>query len=56
VGGFSVYHCASVMVGVAIEFMISASALREVRFVLFDNDARDAFENELKKRFTAPHR
>jgi O-acetyl-ADP-ribose deacetylase (regulator of RNase III) len=56
VGGFSIFSCASVMLGVAIEFMIGASALREVRFVLFDKDARDAFENELKKRFTAAHR
>jgi O-acetyl-ADP-ribose deacetylase len=56
VGGFSVFHCASVMIGVAIEFMIKAATLREVRFVLFDKDARDAFESELKKRFTAPHR
>lgn len=55
VGGFSVFHCASVMVGVAIEFMIQATTLREVRFVLYDKEAKDIFENELNNRFTAHH-
>jgi len=56
VGGFSVFHCASVMVGVAIEFMIKTTILREVRFVLYENAAKDIFENEMKNRFTAhPH-
>lgn len=54
VGGFSLYHCASLMIGVAIDFLLSASVLREVRFVLFDSVARDVFEKELKHRFTAP--
>ena len=49
------FHCASVMVGVAIEFMIKATLLREVRFVLYDQEAKDVFENELKNRFTAHH-
>ncbi|TSA19262.1 Appr-1-p processing protein [bacterium] len=53
VGGFSLYHCASIMIGVAIDFLLSASALRDVRFVLFDSEARDVFEKELKHRFTA---
>ena len=53
VGGFSLYHCASLMIGVAIEFMITAATLKEVRFVLFDDEARDIFEKELKHRFTA---
>ncbi|MBF8295142.1 MAG: putative phosphatase [Bacteroidetes bacterium] len=53
VGGFSLYHCASLMIGVAIDFLISTSGLREVRFVLFDSEAKDAFEKELKHRFTA---
>jgi O-acetyl-ADP-ribose deacetylase len=55
VGGFSVYQCANVMVGVAIEFMISAATLREVRFVLFEKTAKEAFDAELKNRFTARH-
>ena len=56
VGGFSVFHCASVMIGVAIEFMIKATVVREVRFVLYQEEARDIFENELKTRFTAHQR
>ena len=55
VGGFSVFHCASVMIGVAIEFMIKATVLREVRFVLYEQSTKDIFENELKNKFTAHH-
>jgi O-acetyl-ADP-ribose deacetylase (regulator of RNase III) len=53
VGGFSLFHCASVMLGTALEFMVGSSKLREVRFVLFDEEAREIFENELKNRFSA---
>jgi O-acetyl-ADP-ribose deacetylase (regulator of RNase III) len=53
VGGFSLLHCASLMIGTALDFMITSSRLREVRFVLFDDEAREVFENELKLRFTA---
>jgi O-acetyl-ADP-ribose deacetylase (regulator of RNase III) len=53
VGGFSPFHCASVMLGEAIDYMIGASGLREVRFVLFDDEARAIFENELKERFSS---
>jgi O-acetyl-ADP-ribose deacetylase len=55
VGGFSLYHCASVMIAEAIDFMIRASCVREVRFVLFDAEACEIFEKELKNRFTAHH-
>jgi O-acetyl-ADP-ribose deacetylase len=55
VGGFSVFHCASVMVGVAIEFMIKTTLLREVRFVLYEKESKDIFETELRNRFTAHH-
>ena len=55
VGGFSVFHCASVMIGVAIEFMIKATVLREVRFVLYEQSTKVIFENELKNKFTAHH-
>jgi O-acetyl-ADP-ribose deacetylase (regulator of RNase III) len=55
VGGFSLFHCASVMIGVAIEFMIKATTLHEVRFVLYEKEAEGIFENELKNRFTAHH-
>ncbi len=53
VGGFSLYHCASLMIAEVIDFMIGATRLREVRFVLFDAEACEIFENELKARFTA---
>lgn len=52
VGGFSLYHCASLMIGEVIDFMMGATKLREVRFVLFDVEACEIFEKELKSRFT----
>jgi O-acetyl-ADP-ribose deacetylase len=55
VGGFSIFHCANVMIGVVVEFMIKATVLREVRFVLYEQSAKDIFENELKNKFTAHH-
>jgi O-acetyl-ADP-ribose deacetylase (regulator of RNase III) len=55
VGGFSLYHCASLMIEVAIDFMMKAEKIRELRFVLFDDEAKDIFEKELKHRFTAHH-
>lgn len=53
VGGFSIFHCARVMIGVAVDFMIKATTLREVRFVLYEKETEEIFENELKNRFTA---
>ncbi len=53
VGGFSLYHCASLMIGEAIDFMINATNLREIRFVLSDAEGCAIFEKELKSRFTA---
>jgi O-acetyl-ADP-ribose deacetylase (regulator of RNase III) len=53
VGGFSLHHCASLMIGAAIEFLQQAKKLREVRFVLYDAEAKEIFEQELKHRFTA---
>jgi O-acetyl-ADP-ribose deacetylase len=53
VGGFSLYHCASLMIGEVIAFMVGATKLREARFVLFDAEACGIFEKELKSRFTA---
>lgn len=53
VGGFSMHHCASIMLGAAIGFMIDAGKLREVRFVLFDDESLAIFETELRNRFSA---
>lgn len=52
VGGFSLYHCASLMIGEVLDFMVRAAKLREARFVLFDAEACEIFEKELKSRFT----
>ncbi|MCX6134739.1 MAG: macro domain-containing protein [Ignavibacteriales bacterium] len=52
VGGFSLYRCASLMIGEALDFMIRTAVVREVRFVLFDAEAFEIFEKELKNRFT----
>lgn len=56
VGGFSMHHCASLMIGTAIEFMLTSSKLRDVRFILFDAEATGIFEEELRHRFTAKSR
>ena len=53
VGGFSVYHCAKIMITEAIEFLQHSRYLRTVRFVLFDRPTFDAFEEELKLQFSA---
>lgn len=53
VGGFSMHHCASLMLGAAIDLMIGAKSLREVRFVLFDEESCAIFEAELRNRFSA---
>jgi len=53
VGGFSPFHCASLMLGAAVDFMAGSTQLREVRFVLFDDETREIFENELRHRFSA---
>jgi O-acetyl-ADP-ribose deacetylase (regulator of RNase III) len=52
VGGFSIYHCAKIMITEAIEFLIKAENVRLVRFVLFDAETFHAFEEELKIQFT----
>jgi O-acetyl-ADP-ribose deacetylase len=53
VGGFSVFHCAKIMITEAIDFLQSATHVRLVRFVLFDQQTYDAFEQELKLQFSA---
>jgi len=53
VGGFSVYHCASIMLGEAIAFLSESRILRHIRFVLFDEETYAAFQEELKMQFSA---
>src|ERR1041384_7856593 len=53
VGGFSIHHCASIMITEAVEFLVRSKRLREIRFVLFDTPAYAAFEAELKLQFSS---
>lgn len=53
VGGFSVFHCAKIMLSETIRFLTSSTYLRLVRFVLFDEETFTAFEEELKLQFSA---
>lgn len=52
VGGFSVFHCAKLLINEAVDFLQKADALRSVEFVLFDEASFDAFEAELKLQFS----
>ncbi len=53
VGGFSVFHCAKIMLTEAIDFLMKSKSLRHIRFVLFDKQTFDAFEQELKLQFSS---
>ena len=52
VGGFSIFHCATIMITEAIDFLQKSKHLTGVRFVLFDKPAYDVFEQELKLQFS----
>jgi len=53
VGGFSVFHCAKIMLTEAIGFLMTSRNLRHIRFVLFDDSTFGAFEEEIKLQFSA---
>ena len=53
VGGFSIFHCAKIILTEAIDFLTKSTHLKHVRFVLFDKQTFDAFEEELKLQFSA---
>lgn len=53
VGGFSIFHCAKLMLTAAIEFLIASKKVKLIRFVLFDEENLKAFEEELKLQFSA---
>ena len=53
VGGFSLFHCAKIMITEAIEFLLTSEHMRHICFILFDDDAYQAFEQELKLQFSA---
>jgi len=53
VGGFSVFHCAKVMITVGVDFLMNSHSLHLIRIVLFDKSTFDAFEEELKLQFSS---
>lgn len=53
VGGFSIFQCANVMLLEAIDFLQKSQNLKLVRFVLFDEQGYDAFNEELKLQFSS---
>ena len=52
VGGFSIFHCAKIMITEAIECLIKSKNLKLIRFVLYDDEGAKAFEDELKLQFS----
>jgi O-acetyl-ADP-ribose deacetylase (regulator of RNase III) len=50
VGGFPVNEAASIMIQVAIDHIGSKTNLKKIIFVLYGDEAYDAFEKELKAR------
>ena len=44
VGGFDMRRCAEIMIGEAKQFLAAAKNVRDVHFVLFDDDAREVFQ------------
>ena len=53
VGGFSVFHCAKIMILEAVEFLTHTKLPMDIRFVLFDRESYTAFEEELKLQFSS---
>jgi O-acetyl-ADP-ribose deacetylase (regulator of RNase III) len=57
VGGFEIHHCARIMIEEAVAFLAGNTGVKLVRFVLFDDEGKKAFEEELKLQFsTKRHR
>ena len=50
-GGVEVHQCASVMLNQTIEFLQSSEKVNHVRFVLFDENTEQAFNDELRHMF-----
>ena len=53
VGGFSVFHCAKIMLTEAIAFLQRSQHLHVVRIVLFDDTTFSAFKEELSLQFSS---
>ena len=52
VGGFSIHHCARIMIEETVGVLLGATVVRLVRFVLFDAETLKAFEDELRLQFS----
>ena len=50
-GGVEIHQCASVMLSQTIEFLQSSEQVKHVKFVLFDEQAEQAFNDELRHMF-----
>ena len=53
VGGFSIFHCAKIMLTEASRFLIVSRYLRSVRFVLLEKEIYEVFDQELRSEFSA---
>jgi O-acetyl-ADP-ribose deacetylase (regulator of RNase III) len=52
VGGFSMFHCAKIMITESVGFLLEAKHLNLIRFVLFDARSAGIFEAELRLQFS----
>ncbi len=52
VGGFEIHHCALLMLTEVIEFLQKTKHVNLIRFVLYDEDAYTAFDEELHLQFS----
>lgn len=53
IAGFPMAQCAQIMIGEVVDHAKGGTALREVRFVLFDVEAEAVFRQEAERQLTA---
>ena len=53
VGGFSVFHCAKVMITTGVDFLMNSGSIHLIRLVLFDKSVLSAFEDEMRIQFSS---
>lgn len=51
IGGFDIRRCAEIMLTEAKAFAAAAKSVRDIHFVLFDDDARDVFQDVANELF-----
>lgn len=56
VGGFSIFHCAKVMIAAGVDFLMNSRSVGLIRFVLFDKSSFSAFKEELRLQFSSKRR